>query len=128
MSYFGKLKLEMLCLLRKKCNTKNVFALFVTSSDGGARDSEGKRPLHFAAHGKGSHARDVIDVLIATAASDIGELYNWPAIHGNIHRFLSPSPVFPSAGGGGLLPKNLGGEGPPTPWKELLRFAYTFVA
>ena len=90
MSYFGKLKLEMLYLLRKKCDTKNVFALFLTSSDGGARDSEGKRPLHFAAHGKGSHARDVIDVLIETAASDIGELYNGPAIHHGAFRASNP--------------------------------------
>ena len=75
-----------------------MFAFFLTSSDGGARDSEGKRPLHFAAHGKGSHARDVIDALIETAASDIGELYNGPAIHGNSHRFLFSSPVFPRGG------------------------------
>ncbi|XP_015758701.1 PREDICTED: serine/threonine-protein phosphatase 6 regulatory ankyrin repeat subunit A-like [Acropora digitifera] len=37
----------------------------------GAKDSEGKRPLHFAAHGKGSHAKDVVDVLIEEAGSHI---------------------------------------------------------
>ena len=46
--------------------------VFLTSSDGGATDSEGKRPLHFAAHGKSSHAKDVVDVLIKESASDIG--------------------------------------------------------
>ena len=43
-------------------------------SDCGAKDSEGKRPLHFAAHGKGSHAKDVVDVLIEEAGSHIGNL------------------------------------------------------
>lgn len=42
-------------------------------SDCGAKDSEGKRPLHFAAYGKGSHARDVVDVLIEKGAREIGE-------------------------------------------------------
>lgn len=41
------------------------------NADCGAKDSEGKRPLHFAAHNKGSHAKDVIEVLIEKAASDI---------------------------------------------------------
>ena len=40
-----------------------------------ARDSEGKRPLHFAVHGKGSHGKDVVDVLIKNSGSAIGE-YN----------------------------------------------------
>ncbi|KAL9978253.1 hypothetical protein ACROYT_G015751 [Oculina patagonica] len=40
-------------------------------ADCGAKDSEGKRPLHFAAHGKGSFARDVVDVLIEKGASEI---------------------------------------------------------
>jgi len=43
-------------------------------SNCGAKDSEGKRPLHFAAHGKGSHAKDVVDVLIEEAGSHIGNL------------------------------------------------------
>lgn len=43
-------------------------------SDCHAKDSEGKRPLHFAAYGKGSHARDVVDVLIEKGATEIGEL------------------------------------------------------
>lgn len=42
-------------------------------SDCGAKDSEGKRPIHFAAYGKGSHARDVVDVLIEKGAREIGE-------------------------------------------------------
>jgi len=42
-------------------------------SDCGAKDSEGKRPLHLAAYGKGGHARDVVDVLIEKGATEIGE-------------------------------------------------------
>lgn len=47
------------------------------SSDCGVKDSEGKRPLHFAAHGKGSRAKDVVDVLIEEAASHIGNLVQY---------------------------------------------------
>ena len=43
-------------------------------SDCDAKDSEGKRPLHLAAHGKGSHARDVVDVLIEKGVTEIGKL------------------------------------------------------
>ena len=39
-----------------------------------AKDSEGKRPLHLAAYGKGSHARDVVDVLIEKGETEIGKL------------------------------------------------------
>ena len=49
-----------------------MLVLLLPFSDGGATDSEGKRPLHFAAHGKGSHAKDVVDVLIKESTSDIG--------------------------------------------------------
>lgn len=45
-------------------------------SDCGAKDSEGKRPLHFAAHGKGNFARHVVDVLIEKGASEIGKCLN----------------------------------------------------
>ncbi|XP_068724572.1 uncharacterized protein [Montipora capricornis] len=48
-----------------------VRELLQHKADCGAEDSEGKRPLHFAAHGKGSHARDVLDALIEKAASNI---------------------------------------------------------
>ncbi|KAJ7322785.1 hypothetical protein OS493_032970 [Desmophyllum pertusum] len=41
------------------------------NADCGAKDSEGKRPLHFAAHGKGNFARHVVDVLIEKGASEI---------------------------------------------------------
>lgn len=43
-------------------------------SDCDAKDSEGKRPLHLAAYGKGSHARDVVDVLIEKGETEIGKL------------------------------------------------------
>ncbi|XP_020607907.1 serine/threonine-protein phosphatase 6 regulatory ankyrin repeat subunit C-like isoform X2 [Orbicella faveolata] len=41
------------------------------NADCGAKDSEGKRPLHLAAYGKGGHARDVVDVLIEKGATEI---------------------------------------------------------
>lgn len=54
------------------------------SSDCGAKDSEGKRPLHFAAHGKGSHAKDVVDVLIEEAASHIGNLVHYIIMYAKV--------------------------------------------
>lgn len=45
-------------------------------SDCDAKDSEGKRPLHLAAYGKGSHARDVVDVLIEKGVTEIGKLFS----------------------------------------------------
>lgn len=41
------------------------------NADCDAKDSEGKRPLHLAAYGKGSHARDVVDVLIENGVTEI---------------------------------------------------------
>ncbi|PFX25973.1 Mitogen-activated protein kinase kinase kinase 19 [Stylophora pistillata] len=48
-----------------------VKELIAHNADCGARDSEGKRPLHFAAHGKGSHAQGVVNILIQEGASEI---------------------------------------------------------
>ena len=53
---------------------RNSICLKFICSDCDAKDSEGKRPLHLAAYGKGSHAIDVVDVLIEKGVTEIGKL------------------------------------------------------
>ena len=64
---------SFLTFLAPEVSMYSKLCLKFICSDCHAKDSEGKRPLHFAAYGKGSLARDVVGVLIEKGATEIGE-------------------------------------------------------